>query len=164
MATPAAIPLRHDRAMTFGGPRHVAAIFLPAQYQKILYEFLLAGIQTTETSNDPAMMGKAGFRKESDDARHDARHDERLDDGRDGSVWHRHSAADHSVDRSATQVSAHLKNFAPHPPIGRKRGFPRCSGLLLFEHVASQKPDQTAFEARHRLGLLDGGLRLLRTL
>ena len=112
MATPAAIPLRHDRAMTFGGPRHVAAIFLPAQYQKILYEFLLAGIQTTETSNDPAMMGKAGFRKESDDARHD----ERLDDGGDGSVWHRHSAADHSVDRCATQVSAHLKNFAPYPP------------------------------------------------
>ena len=135
----------------------MAAIFLPAQNQKTLYEFLLTGIQTTETSNDPAMMGKAGFRKESDDARHD----ERLDDGRDGSVWHRHSAADHSVDRCATQVSAHLKNFAPHPPVGRKQGFPRCSDLMLFQHVASQKPDQTAFEARHRLGLLDGGLRFL---
>ena len=96
--------------MTFGGPRHVAAIFLPAQNQKTLYEFLLTGIQATETLDDPAMMPammrEAGFRKESDDAGHD----EQLDDGRDGSVWHRHSAADHSVDRSVTQVSAHLTN------------------------------------------------------
>ena len=88
----------------------MAAIFLPAQNQKILYEFLLTGIQATETLDDPAMMPammrEAGFRKESDDAGHD----EQLDDGRDGSVWHRHSAADHSVDRSVTQVSAHLTN------------------------------------------------------
>ena len=88
----------------------MAAIFLPAQNQKILYEFLLAGIQATEILNNPAMMPammrKAGFRKESDDAGHD----EQLDDGRDRSVWLRHSVADHSVDRCVTQVSAHLTN------------------------------------------------------
>ncbi len=44
----------------------------------------------------------------------------------------------------------------------RTRGFSRCSGLLLFQHVAGQKAHQPAFEARHSLGLPDGGFRLLR--
>ncbi len=38
----------------------------------------------------------------------------------------------------------------------------RCSDLLLFQHIAGQKAHRPAFEARHRLGLLDGGLRFLR--
>ena len=56
--------------------------------------------------------------------------------------------------------------FAPYSPHRAQAGLSiaevRCSDLLLFHHIVGQKAHQPAFEARHRFGLLDGGLRLLR--